>query len=1030
MPGIALPSLLKGIPTSLLGDGAENGPWFVASDTGGRILTVGVGKQYSTLSAAIAASGNGDVIKVDAGTYINDTASVNTNITIEGVGGMVNLMQTRALGNQKGILIINANVTIANVSFSGATIADSLGANGAGIRYQGGNLTLINDVFTGNQNGLMGTPVDGLPSNTITIDHCTFRGNGVSDPTSVGYGYTHNLYVGTVSNLSITNSVFQEVAGVGHEIKSRAYVTNIVNNVIADGNASASYSIDLPDGGAATITGNYIEKGANVQNYSTIHFGGESFPYSRSSLMIQGNTIVNDLGGAARLLLNQTMIAATITGNTLNNFTAQQIASGPVRATSNVDGNGNALANSNSSQLLPSNFTVFTDSLAHSVTLAASNSGVMGGAGLLAVDDPAGHVIVIGGTGGLVFAERFGAGGSTITTAAGSVNRLTISGQDSIDSEGTDVINVGTGNAKVLVNGSAAVSSGPGSNAYTVNGTMTLVGGGGSDFISLSYAARAYVSGTESYIEFNSVGGGFGLNAIVAGSLAQATVQGGSMQVRSYDGALNFNTAGGLGQGAIITLGAGAMNVQSHAADTIYAGSGTDMLQLSGGGQTIFAGTGNLSIYGMSIQAGSNAIVYGNGGNTRIDGDTGNITYFGGALNSTVQAILSNIVLVGGAGHLTINGGARDTITGGAGGITLNGGAADTITTAAGSGNTLMLSGSCTVNSWGNDTINAGSGNQQMVLHGNASVTGARGSNVITMLGTDSLTATAGNEQVTVGSGAHVKISTAAWTTLTETNATVDYTAITGTERIPVSTSVTVTGGSASIFSAADHMLSVQTTASTSTKVVLGTGTVSVQALGADTIFAGVGRGIVTASANGALITGGAGTLSVTGLDRNAGDNITVLGGAGKVTMGNGGFGKMTFIGGSGDAVIDGGYGALYVRAGAGNTAVTGGSGMLRFTAGSGTAAVAISQAGGSVKFGAGNTTVSNLVNYGAADTFTCAAGSGGGIDIIQGFRLGTDKLVLQGVGITSQRVIGGSTWLTLTDRTQVGLVGVTKFNM
>ena len=47
---------------------------------GGRVLTVGPGQQYSTIAAAINASQNGDTIDVQAGTYLNDFAIINTNI--------------------------------------------------------------------------------------------------------------------------------------------------------------------------------------------------------------------------------------------------------------------------------------------------------------------------------------------------------------------------------------------------------------------------------------------------------------------------------------------------------------------------------------------------------------------------------------------------------------------------------------------------------------------------------------------------------------------------------------------------------------------------------------------------------------------------------------------------------------------------------------------------------------------------------------------------------------------------------------
>jgi hypothetical protein len=106
-------------------------------------LTVGLsaGFGYGTLAEAIAASQNGDVIQVQAGTYTNDFATITKSIVIEGVGGMVNLVATVPPTNLKGILTIGIpgatgpDVAINNVSFSGAAIPNAQGGNGAGIRY-------------------------------------------------------------------------------------------------------------------------------------------------------------------------------------------------------------------------------------------------------------------------------------------------------------------------------------------------------------------------------------------------------------------------------------------------------------------------------------------------------------------------------------------------------------------------------------------------------------------------------------------------------------------------------------------------------------------------------------------------------------------------------------------------------------------------------------------------------------------------------------------------------------------------------
>ena len=183
------------------------------------ILTVGPGKQYATLAAAIAASNNGDVIQVQAGTYTNDFATINTKITIEGVGGMVNLVATVPPPNGKAILVTNTDVTLDNIAFSGAKVGDG---NGAGIRYQAGNLTINDCYFHNNQDGLLAAD---NPAGSITINNSEFAFNGTGD------GFTHNLYVGEVGTLTINGSYFHD-ADVGHEIKSRALNTIIENSRI------------------------------------------------------------------------------------------------------------------------------------------------------------------------------------------------------------------------------------------------------------------------------------------------------------------------------------------------------------------------------------------------------------------------------------------------------------------------------------------------------------------------------------------------------------------------------------------------------------------------------------------------------------------------------------------------------------------------------------------------------------------------------------------------------------------------------
>jgi hypothetical protein len=163
-------------------------------------LTVGVGKEFSTIAQAVSASIAGDTIKVDAGTYTNDFALIDHNVNLVAVGGIVNVVATQQVA--KGIFTIGTSTTAPDVSISGFAFsgAKSGQSNGSGIRYQSGNLTLTNDRFVNNQDGILATPfVEG--TGNITVNHSTFDHNGAGD------GQSHNIYVGYINNFTITNSI-------------------------------------------------------------------------------------------------------------------------------------------------------------------------------------------------------------------------------------------------------------------------------------------------------------------------------------------------------------------------------------------------------------------------------------------------------------------------------------------------------------------------------------------------------------------------------------------------------------------------------------------------------------------------------------------------------------------------------------------------------------------------------------------------------------------------------------------------------
>jgi len=279
-------------------------------------LTVGSGQQFTTIASAIAAANNGDTIQVQAGTYVDDFATITKNIDLVGVGGMVHMLADQNIPNGKAILVTDANVTIDHFEFSGAQVADG---NGAGIRQETGNLTITNSYFHNNQDGILSAP---SANSNLSIDSSEFAYNGLGD------GQTHDIYVGAIATFSLTNSYIHD-ANVGHEVKSRAATTTIENNRILSNSSSDSYEIDLPNGGAAAISNNIIQKGANSQNSIMISYGEEGSLYSNLALSINNNTLVSQLTANPTVAFkNYTPYTAQLSGNQFYGVSSAAVAMG------------------------------------------------------------------------------------------------------------------------------------------------------------------------------------------------------------------------------------------------------------------------------------------------------------------------------------------------------------------------------------------------------------------------------------------------------------------------------------------------------------------------------------------------------------------------------------------------------------------------------------------------------------------------------------------------------------------------------
>ncbi len=293
--------------TTLMGLAAFAALTVSVSSAHARTLEVGEGKAYKLPSLAAAAARDGDVVKIFPGEYFDCAVWQANKLVVEGVGDADKVIITDKSCNGKALFITTgADITIRNLTLTRARVPDT---NGAGIRGEGEKLVVEGVRFINDQNGIL----TGIEGSTIIVRDSVFEHDGTCEKSC-----SHGIYVGNSKLLLVERSQFSDTHQ-GHHIKSRAERTEIIGNTIIDGSeGTASYLIDVPNGGSLVVKGNTMEKGPMAENRSTaIEIGAEGVTQPTREILIENNTFNNAGSYDTMFVSNFTATEAVLRGNHL-----------------------------------------------------------------------------------------------------------------------------------------------------------------------------------------------------------------------------------------------------------------------------------------------------------------------------------------------------------------------------------------------------------------------------------------------------------------------------------------------------------------------------------------------------------------------------------------------------------------------------------------------------------------------------------------------------------------------------------------
>lgn len=253
-----------------------------AQQGGAPFIVQETGEGFTQLDDALmSVRGRDATIMIAPGTYRQCAIQQAGRITFKAVKPGSVIFDGVTCEGKAALVLRGEGSTVDGIIFRNLRVPDG---NGAGIRIELGDLTVLNSMFLDSQEGILGAQDT---SRQFRIDRSTFAGLGQCDETP---DCAHSIYLATTGQVTITRSRFERGRG-GHYVKLRAPQVSITDNSFDDSQGrKTNYMIDLPEGGTGLIARNTFVQGAQKENWTGfIVVSAEARKYPATGLNVVDN---------------------------------------------------------------------------------------------------------------------------------------------------------------------------------------------------------------------------------------------------------------------------------------------------------------------------------------------------------------------------------------------------------------------------------------------------------------------------------------------------------------------------------------------------------------------------------------------------------------------------------------------------------------------------------------------------------------------------------------------------------------------